>query len=312
MFGRRRRERAQEPQQQPQDPELTFLTAEEAHTFRGLVIDAFAAGGLHVRPARGAVIAEDGRAFGLWNLAVACVKASPDPRAWGAIVHGHVETLLNPPLAAADLSDQDMIGIVHARVLPAAALSEPGTPLTAEQARPVAEGVVEVLALDFPDSVQMLGGDALAGRDVEALWAAGRARTLATPIEDREDLEVQPGAVLTLLSSESYFFAGRILDMPALLHEVYGPRALPRGVVVGAPHRHGIVLHAVEGAGSVQAISAAAQFVARSSSGAAGALSPHLYWWDGAALHTISRPNGQGGVAVEARGAFADMVGSLH
>ncbi|WP_062203215.1 hypothetical protein [Demequina salsinemoris] len=310
MFGRRKR--ASEPQPFQQDPEITFLSTVEADRLRAMVVRHFAQGGVPVALQPGAVAAPDGRVFGLWNLAVACAQTSPNPADWEPVVASHVQTLLNPPPAAADLSDEDMLSIVHSRLVPAAALSEQGTPLTAEHARPVAEGVIEVLALDFPDTVQMLGGDALAGRDVDALWAAGRARTLAVPIEDREDVEVQGGGVLTLLSSESYFFAGRILDMPSLLMEVYGPRALPRGVVVGVPHRHAIVLHAVDGMRSVQAISSAAQFVARSASGAAGALSPHLYWWDGATLHTISRPNGQGGVAVEARGAFGDMVGSLQ
>jgi len=304
MFGRKQQA------SRAMDEHLTFMTQSEAADLRAALDRAFAAEGLPVEVLSDHALAADGRHFGLWNVAAACHSAEGGRTDWDGLIAGHVHTLLNPAPDVADLTDAELLERVHSRLYDAPMLAQGGTAGT-EYGREVAGGIVELLVADFPESIAPLGSVDVASRDIDALWAASRAHTLAAPVEACGEIEAGDGAKITVAMGESFYLASRIVDMSSLLLDVFGARDYPHGVVVGVPHRHQVALHPVDDARSLNAIGAAAQFTATGYADSPGGVSPLLYWWNGDGFQTVSQLGDGGTVGIVAEGAFADVMNAL-
>jgi hypothetical protein len=304
MFGRKQAASA------AMDEHLSFMSESEAAEFRALLSKSFAAEGVPVEVLVDHALAADGRQFGLWNIAAMCHGSERGRADWEGLVAAHVQTLLNPPPAVADMTDEELLERVHSRLYDAQMLAQGGTRLS-QYGREVAEGVIELLVADFPETVVTLWTQDVAARDADALWAAGRGHTLKAPVEAKGELEARDGAKIVVAMGESFYLASRIVDMPSLLVEVFGERRYPHGVVVGAPHRHQVVLHPLDDMRSVHAIGVAAHFTATGYSDAPGGVSPLLYWWNGDGFQTVSRIDSDGAVGIHAEGAFLDAVNAL-
>jgi len=304
MFGRKKTASA------TMDEHLTFMTEAEAAEIRALLSQAFAAEGLPAEVLVDHVLAANGRQFGLWNIAAACHAAEGGRADWDGLIAGHVHTVLNLPPATADLSDAELLERVHSRLYDAPMLEQSGAS-AGEYGRAIAEHIIELLVADFPDTITTLGPADVAARDIDALWAHGRAHTMAAPVEEKGELEARDGAKVIVAMGESFYLASRIVDMPSLLLEVFGERDYPHGVVVGVPHRHQVVLHPMDDLRSVYAAGVAAHFTATGYSDAPGGISPLLYWWGGDGFQTVSRIGDDGTVGIQAEGAFLDAVNAL-
>lgn len=99
-------------------------------------------------------------------------------------------------------------------------------------ARPVVEGLVEILCLDYPNRVLTLDDDSVGqlGLPIDELYVLGRANTQAEPIDERfEEDGIQ------FVSGDSMFIASKITNIPALLDQL-GIDA-PDGLLFSIPNR---------------------------------------------------------------------------
>lgn len=291
------------------DPHLTFMTEAEAGELRSQVAAEFARQGTQVEVLEDRIVAADGTQYGLWNVAAACHSVGRERR-WKGVIAQHVHSVLNPPPNPDEMTNEDLLPLVYSRLYDKSQLEAAGVPLEGA-GHDIAEGVIELLAVDFPDTVGNLGAARLAGDGADVLWAAGRARTHALRVGELERLEAAPGVFVTLASSDSYYFASRMADMQGLLADVFGVREYPHGVVVGVPFRHQIVLAPVDTTASLQAIGAAANLTALGYSDAPGAISPLLYWWNGDTFQAITHFAEDGTVGIAADGPFLDAINAL-
>lgn len=151
FFGKKRSSGKEPAQAEGHDPYLTVLSASEANGFRALAREVFAEMGFEVEIHPDHAVDSEGRKFGFWNIAALC---SGLPRAdWRPAITGHLKNVLagfdQDPFA--DLSPEDAAKQTYSRLYEESAFpSREGYPY-----REFAPGIVELLALDLPDSVAM-------------------------------------------------------------------------------------------------------------------------------------------------------------
>ncbi|PFG38272.1 hypothetical protein ATJ97_0745 [Georgenia soli] len=301
-FGRRREERTDDAP----DSALPFLTATDAAEIRRLTQQAFAAAGIDAVIHEDHLAGTDGHKYGLWNVAASCHNAPGGRREWPAVVERHVRALLAPTAGTADLPDEEVRARTFLRLYGAGAL--PADPTSLSYTRPVADDLVEALALDFPDSVVTLTDGDVARFDPEELRRAGLENLLREPVDEIESIDLPAGGSIQVVYGESVYTASRILAMRDLLMRVYGEREYPNGVLVTVAHRHQIGLHPLDGPEALPVINALAGFAKNGFDDAPGGISPHLYWWHGGAFERISRVSDDGAIGIEVRPGLAEAL----
>jgi hypothetical protein len=174
--------------------------------------------------------------------------------------------------------------------------------LALEYARPFAPGLIEVLCVDEPHTVQILGDAAVVGRDLDSLWSRGRANLR---FESFERNEVAPS--ITFLEGPSLFVASQLLR-PGFAEDVIGPA--PLGWVFAVPDRHTLAFHVLVGSESVGPISRLAEIMGSvdRDSRPGGLVSANVFYTNGRVVQQISGIDADGGVRVEADGAFLDAL----
>ncbi|WP_380163979.1 hypothetical protein [Jannaschia sp. R86511] len=273
LFSRKPKETARP------DGALTFLTEAEAQQLRGLMREAFAERGLEVVVHPDHAVDAAGRRFGFWNAGAAC---HGQPRStWPGLVREHVRRVLDD-LDAPDpfqgLSPDDARRSTYARLYDLASLP------TAEHHpyREFAPGLVEMLALDLPETVTVFPHEAVsAAGGWEPLHAAGVENLRRLPTEELVPVPVDGGGTFTILLGDSVHTGSRALLMPGLAADVAGETAGAHGWLLSVPNRHQVVWHMVRDMSVVGALNGMAGFAVRGYEDAVGPLSPHVYWWDG-------------------------------
>ncbi|MDI2131241.1 hypothetical protein [Yinghuangia seranimata] len=263
------------------DAHLPMLTVTEATRLRQLVTNWFAErqspmslGGNQVRVSQDQYLPLD-------NLAH--FARSTPPAEWAALVDRHFSAFFNAPYSATP-ADQ-LLRDTRLRLLADDALPDDGG---FDYVRPVAEGLVEALALDLPDTVRMLHDDDVAAAGLDALRAAGRANLLAEPA-DHELVERPGGAVLHYVSGDSFFVASKVLVLDDYALATTG-RPLPEdGALVVVPARSLMVYYPIADGHVVEAINDLANFGLGAYEDNAGSISPRLYWWHAGALTSLTR-----------------------
>lgn len=294
IFARRSRESGQEAEP---DPDLPFLTVDEATEIRRLAQRAFADAGIDVQTHPDHLSAPDGQLFGLWNLAATCHAAPKGRREWPGVVRNHVQVLLTAPPSAESLSLEEVLPRVYLRVygtdtLPAQFLQQ------MTYARPIADGLLEALALDSPESVVTLMDTEVTRLGVGELRRAGLENLLREPIDAIDTVRSPAGADIQVVLGDSVYTASRILAMRDLLQRVFGDREYPNGVLVAVPIRHQVALLPLDGGNPVAAISAVAGFAAAGFSDGVGGVTPSTYWWHDGVLTRITTLDERGKLAV--------------
>jgi hypothetical protein len=307
-FGRARDKRPDDgaPSEDPRDAVVPFLSAADAAEVRRLAQRTFAAAGVEVVIHDDHFQATDGRTFGLWNVAASCHNAPSGRQEWPSVVERHVRALLAPTAEVEDLADEEVLARSFLRVY---GLSAPPTDLsTLSYARPVADDLLEALALDFPEHVLTLGDADVARFDLEELRRAGLEHLLREPIDGIETVDLPDGGSFQVVFGDSMYTASRILLMRDLLMRVYGEREYSDGVLVTVAHRHQIALHPLDGPEVVPVINALAGFAKNGFEEAPGGISPHLYWWHEGVLNRISSVSDDGGIRIEVRHGLAEAL----
>jgi hypothetical protein len=280
------------------DAHLTFLTVAEADRVRSLVREAFAEQGREVIVAGDHVRDDQDARFGLWNVAVACRNEPRGQAAWPHVVAGHVAKALTHagPDVFDGLAPSDVRARTYARLVPAVSLPAANWPCSARQAVP---GLMEVLAVDLTEVVMMLGDDDAARFGGAAvLREAGLDNLRALPPERHEHIIARDGGHFHVLHGASMFVASRVLVMPHLLAQIFGPATARHGVLAAMPSRHRAVLHVITDETAVASIGHMAGFAVAGYNSNPGPLSPSLYWWRPGMWRQISGLDASGQPAV--------------
>jgi hypothetical protein len=208
------------------------------------------------------------RELGLGNLAQGWRLAEPDERP--GVVREHFDNL------AAAAEDEIPTDFETARPLLRVRIAAPDyvAYIDAPMARPVADGLVAVLAVDSPTAAHLVSREVVApwGRGEDELFAAGLAG-----VREEEGLATQAfdvqGARLTALTGESLYTATW-----ALWADELDPPAAGHGTLVAVPHRHTVLVHAIRDTSAIVAASHLARMAASMHREGPGSISPGVYW----------------------------------
>ena len=276
-----------QPQDSTADPDLPGLAPAEAQAFMAELGAALDARG-DAWSVDDGILRLEGHTteYGLTNVAQQWRQSAPGSR----------RGLLLSRLAAIDeqhdapaITPVDMPALARPQLWAMDAVEELADVLIA---REVTEDLAAVLSLDLPTAVQTVRPEDLAGTGMaeEELWQRALAQ-----LEDGEPIErtvLDDDELVVVLVSDSHFHASRLLALEELVGAVP-----PHGALVGVPHRHMLVLHAIYDATVLEAVNLMAPFVVQHFEDGPGSLSPHLYWWhDGGELERLVIDDDEGSI----------------
>jgi hypothetical protein len=304
IFGRRKPPDPPEPR----DETFEFFTVSEAARFRDLCRQGFAEAGLEVTAYADHLVDSSGRTFGLGNVAANCHHDERGERAWREVTARHAARTvraMDAPSPFETMTPAQLFAATYLRLMPTADLA----PFRVGYARPVVDGLSEVLNVDLPESVATyLDEHVERFGPLADLCRAGLANLRQVPVDAHEVLERDGGRVDVLLG-DSMFLASTLLVLDHVLARE-GVVVAPAGVLVAVPFRHQLDYHVIEDLGVVRSLSLLAGFARAGYDAAAGQLSPDVFWWRDGVLErlTVNTPEG---IRVEAGPAFTEMLGSL-
>jgi hypothetical protein len=217
--------------------------------------------------------------YGLLNLAQ--VINHTDRAQRGEVIRHHFDTLFKGEAESQSL-DALAADFEKARPLLKVRLySEDYTDrLGREQvvSRVPAPGLLAALVYDLPSSVATVHPDHVKGwrRGVDELFTMGLTNVQAEGKLRAETVSLEKGATVTALIGDTYFAASHVL----FLGDYLGAPA-PFGAVVGLPHRHAVLYHAIADMSVIVAINAMITATFGMYKEGPGSISSQLYWWRG-------------------------------
>jgi hypothetical protein len=304
--GPSRQDRFEEP-----DELFRYLSVHQAARIRALAHQAFAEQGLEVTVRPGYVQTSDGRQFGLSNLAAACHHHPGGERAWPRTVRGHVGRILRAMESAVDptqMSVDDLREKAFIRLVGTSNL--PGLD-NFQYHRPIAGDLVELLALDSPESVTLLSDEVVSGHDLADLRMAGVTNLLCEPFGRHEWIDVSAGSGFCLVAGDSVYTASRLLTMTDVLNRALRSPEPPAGLIVCAPNRHQLAFHPIVDRGVLPALHELAGFAARNHADGVGPVSPFVYWLQAGQWQQLSFANGERNLRIEIDDRFGAVLQSL-
>lgn len=294
------------------DPAFGAMTVGQMAIIRRLVLRALAERGVQAtfNDDGTAVSRPDGHTYGLDNLVAVCGNTAS--REWSDVVADHFAAMLNAEEQpdVEELAWPDLEQRIRSRVVSVEQVDDsPGDMLS--YAWPVAEGLREVLCVDYPEVVKYLNSAQVSRYDADELRRAGRANTNGEPV-DTVSVQQAHEAQYRILAGESVFVGSKILDIGALAPGYIGD--LSRGVIVGAPSRNYLMIHEVVDAKcAIAVLNAMAPACLTLCERNPGPISGDLYFWKDGQLQRISRiePDTHA-ISVEILGALAQTLDELN
>ena len=303
-----RREGAGEPARRPDsrpdpvpDPAFPFLGAEEGRRFRAAVRAAFAEQGLETTVHADHVVSAGGIRFGLQDLAAACHAAPGGEPDWHETVALHVAAVVRGTREPDALQRGDRDAVLRDVVLRVMGTSTLPDVDWLSYARPLGGDLVEVLALDQPDTVHLLGDHDVRRFGEADLRAWGLANLLAQPYDAHEHLRLEGGGDVHVVTGASVYVASRLLVLPDLLRRTVGAGEevpTPHGLLVSAATRHQLAFHVIRDAGVVPALQALVPTTAQEYAEGVGPVSPWVFWWHEGRLTQVSAAGDPDGLRV--------------
>lgn len=288
------------------------LTHEQSRAFLAVVLEHFTVRGERIRVDDGWVIPQGdaaGMRFGLTNVAQRCAAA---PQAqWPEVIAEHFESIRKIQ------SDQTAWkqrleswetakDYLRLRLYPPDFGSEPEMERVLRRVD-LAETLTMVV-FDLPTSIRTVTKENVAGWGVAAgrVWEVATANERRRTIPAPETLDLGPAGPLQAFSEDSFFVSSLALRLDQLPGE-----PPPHGWLVGVPTRDLVVLYAVEDLRVLQAINKLAELVPKMERDGPGAVSPHLYWWDGTTHHVIHVKREGAQMSVAPSAAFTQLLNTL-
>ncbi|MDX6202555.1 MAG: hypothetical protein QOJ83_2055 [Frankiales bacterium] len=267
----------------PKDQSLPFLDVDEAGRVRALMRETLAERGLEVTVFDDHLKADDGREFGLWNVAAKCHAAGRSEATWRRVVVEHVDKLM-ANVAAGDpfegLSQDEVLARTYTRLWERSSL-----PGGAEHYPHVefAPGLLEVISLALPHGVATFNRDRVeqfGGWDL--LRARGRANLSQHAPDTVDQVITREGATFFVAGGESIYTASLSLLMPHFSAPVDGPADTGLGWLLSVPNRHELCWHFIRDADdAISALVAMTVYTPTAHGDSPGPLSPHVFWWSG-------------------------------
>lgn len=279
---------------QPRDAEFPFLSEAEAARLRDFAREAFAARGVEVTVEPGRMTTASGTRFGLTNLAAVCHNDKRGPRSWRELVDAHVDRVLrslNGPQALRTLPRDQLMAQLYPRFIP----SDPKSLKAFGYGPPSVPGLLEVLALDLPETVDMLTADSVAGLgDVADLRERAFQNLRAVGVDTHKVVQGKDGSRFDVLMGGSYFIASLALVVDEVVGRFTRSSPAPDGILVALPHRHQLVFHVVRDMSVAPSLHAMAAFAAAGFDRSPGALSPAVFWWRQGSFTEVARQDDAG------------------
>ncbi|GAA1914594.1 hypothetical protein [Nocardioides marmoribigeumensis] len=272
----------------PPDPHLP-LTLAQAAKLRDLVRTTFAEAGLEVVVHADHMEDDGGRTLGLWNLAALCNDA-PE-REWPDLVRRHVTALVDPE-DIESLTDDDLLGSVHLRLVERAGFPDPSWH---PQAVAVGADLLAILSVDLPETVSTPREDYWDERGGLARWRlTGRANLVAVALSDELEhrrVGTDGGAgAFDVVTGDSFFTGSTALVADHLVRRFSPGTDFSLGLLVGVPFRHQVVWRVLDGTpDSALAMENLFRFTMVGFSDAPGPLSPNLFWVCGDEWRQVTR-----------------------
>lgn len=262
------------------EPDLP-LSAFQARRLHQLVTDAFDERGVAVHSVGDHIVDGRGRGFHLRDLASECA-AEPVTR-WPELVRRHVHVAVSPGPTLEQLTEHTLGESCVLRLVPAAALPPGWDP----DAPRVTDDLTSVVAVDLGTEALMPSASALQERAPHLPW---RERAVANLRGRATDLRVhhEEGPDFDVLVGESGLTASLALVLDRVLDRL-GRTDHGRGVLVGVPYRHQLVLRVVDGQLGAETVGRIGDYVRSTHSVAPGPISPVVHWVRDGSWHPVTR-----------------------
>ncbi|NMD57748.1 MULTISPECIES: hypothetical protein [Tsukamurella] len=268
------------------DPYLDLLTIRDADRLRSLARTVLAENGFEAEVRGDHVRTADGRTFGLDNLMRKARAGGAS--AWDGIVREHFAAMLRPFDEEPD--EAEMRERIIARLWDVTATDER---MTFDYALEWQPGVAELLTVDHPDRVSILGDGS--ARDLAPLgpWYDRARRNLFRELTDNAELRVETvehdGHRIQCALSDSVYTASGALLLPDVLPRWVPGIDLSGGVLFGVPFRNQLAFAACSDAASaLGGLMLLPVFTANGYSDGVGPVSPNVYYWRDGAVAQIS------------------------
>lgn len=228
----------------------------------------------------GVIRLRNGRSLGLLQLAQHC---NPHPQsAWRELIASHLCTVIAhlhdvvEPFSAFDL---------RIRLLPDT--PDDRDTLRSLGARPFAEGIVQVLAVDVEDAVRCVPAREITdiGWDLDEAWASARSQTELLERPDEIHTIDIGGADIVHVFGDRPFTASMVGVVDRLIADI--DDIGPDGAVVSMPLRHSVLVHPIAESVARTAIAGMIPITRQLFKQGPGSVSPHLYWWRDGTLQWI-------------------------
>lgn len=269
------------------DEVLTMFERSEATAFRSTVRETLAEMGFEVTVLVDHVTTDDGRQWGLWNLAAGC--AGTDPREWPETIRAHFGTVMadgdDEPLTAAYLQAH-----VVTRLMEEDGLRQ--TPDWVDRGLEWAPGVRQVVVVDTPQTVQVVPPAALEEFAPLGPWFDRGLVNLRAQL-DHEEFELEEvtheDASFSCLLGDSVYTASLALLLPEVVHRYAARPVSAKGVLFAIPYRHQLAFHVIDDPqAALNALMVLPQFAAAGFLEGSGPVSPSVFWWREGEVRQIS------------------------
>ena len=228
----------------------------------------------------GAIRLHDGRSLGLLQLAQHCHQRQQDD--WRELMTAHLCTMT---AHLHDIVEPFSVFDLRVRLIP-------DTPADRDMlrdlgARPFAEGIVQVLAIDVVGAVRCVPAREITelGWDIDEAWASALAQTEMLEHADEINTVDIGGVDIIHVFGERPFMASMVRVVDRLIEETAGIG--PDGAIVSLPLRHSMLVHPLGAEDVRTAIAGMIPITRQLFKTGPGSVSPHLYWWRDGKLQWI-------------------------
>lgn len=253
--------------------DFDFMGSSEWLEFHCEVYDVVAELGLAVSTiGPGVIRLQNGRSLGLLQLAQHCHLRERND--WRELINAHLRTMT---AHLHDIVESFSAFDLRVRLVPDA--PDDREMLRSLGARPFAEGIVQVLAIDVPGAVRCVPIREVSelGWDLDEAWASAHSQTEMLEVPDEIHTIDIGGADIIHVFGDRPFVASMIGVIDQLIDETADIGQA--GAIVSMPLRHSVLVHPVGVHDVRTAIAGLIPITRQLFKQGPGSVSPHLYWW---------------------------------